>query len=103
MVNLISNAVKFCEADRGYITVRMRAKAAHLLVQVEDNGIGIKPENLNRIFEPFHQIKNPTKGRPVGTGIGLTFCKLVVEAHQGSIWVDSRPGEGSTFSFTLPY
>jgi signal transduction histidine kinase len=102
MVNLISNAVKFCEADRGCITVHLQAKAAHLLVQVEDNGIGIKPENLNRIFEPFHQIKNPTKGRPVGTGIGLTITKRIIDFHHGRIWAESTPGEGSIFSFTLP-
>jgi len=102
MVNLISNAVKFCEADRGCITVHLQAKAAHLLVQVEDNGIGIKQENLNRIFEPFHQIKNPTKGRPVGTGIGLTITKRIIDFHHGRIWAESTPGKGSIFSFTLP-
>jgi len=102
MVNLISNAVKFCEADRGNITVRLKAKTSHLLVQVEDNGIGIKPENLNRIFEPFHQIKNPTKGRPMGTGIGLTITKRIIDFHHGRIWVESTPGSGAIFSFTLP-
>jgi Na+/proline symporter/signal transduction histidine kinase len=102
LVNLISNAVKFCDADRGYITVRLRAKSAHLLVQVEDNGIGIKQENLNRIFEPFHQIKNPTRGRPVGTGIGLTITKRIIDFHHGRIWAESTPGRGATFSFTLP-
>lgn len=102
MVNLISNAVKFCEADRGDITIRLKAKTSHLLVQVEDNGIGIKPENLNRIFEPFHQIKNPTKGRPVGTGIGLTITKRIIDFHHGRIWVESTPGSGAIFSFTLP-
>jgi len=102
LVNLISNAVKFCEASRGDITVRLRTKAAHLLIQVEDNGIGIKPENLNRIFEPFHQIKNPTRGRPVGTGIGLTITKRIIDFHHGRIWAESTSGQGATFSFTLP-
>jgi Na+/proline symporter/nitrogen-specific signal transduction histidine kinase len=102
MVNLISNAVKFCEADRGYITVRLRSKADHLLVQVEDNGIGINPQDLNRIFEPFHQIKNPTRGRPMGTGIGLTITKRIIDFHHGRIWAESTPGKGATFSFTLP-
>ncbi len=102
MVNLISNAVKFCDADRGYITVRLRAKTAHLLVEVEDNGIGIKPQNLNKIFEPFHQIKNPTKGRPMGTGIGLTITKRIIDFHHGRIWAESTPGKGATFAFTLP-
>ncbi len=102
MVNLISNAVKFCEADRGYITVRLRIRSDNLLVQVEDNGIGIKPENLNRIFEPFHQVKNPTRGRPMGTGIGLTITKRIIDFHHGRIWAESTPGKGATFSFTLP-
>jgi Na+/proline symporter/signal transduction histidine kinase len=102
MVNLISNAVKFCEPDRGYIAVRLRIKPDHLLVQVEDNGIGIKPENLNRIFEPFHQVKNPTQGRPMGTGIGLTITKRIIDFHHGRIWAESTPGKGAMFSFTLP-
>jgi Na+/proline symporter/nitrogen-specific signal transduction histidine kinase len=102
MVNLISNAVKFCEADHGSIAIRLRAKADHLRIQVEDNGIGIKPENLNRVFEPFHQVKNPTKGRPMGTGIGLTITKRIIDFHHGRIWAESTPGKGATFSFTLP-
>jgi Na+/proline symporter/signal transduction histidine kinase len=102
MVNLISNAVKFCDPDRGKIAVRLRARDAHLLVAVEDNGIGIKSENLSKVFEPFHQIKNPTRGRPMGTGIGLTITKRIVDFHHGRIWVESTPGQGAVFSFTLP-
>ena len=102
LVNLISNAVKFCEPDRGKISIRLRVKDSNLLVQVADNGIGIKAENLNKVFEPFHQIKNPTKGRPLGTGIGLTITKRIIDFHHGRIWVESKPGQGSTFSFTLP-
>ena len=102
MVNLISNAVKFCEADRGYIAVRLRTRSGHLLVQVEDNGIGINPQNLSKIFEPFHQIKNPTKGRPMGTGIGLTITKRIIDFHHGRIWAESTQGKGATLSFTLP-
>jgi signal transduction histidine kinase len=102
MVNLISNAVKFCQVDRGHITVHLQAKADQLLVQIKDNGIGIKPENINRIFEPFHQVKNPTRGRPMGTGIGLTITKRIIDFHHGRIWAESTPGKGATFSFTLP-
>ena len=102
MVNLISNAVKFCEPHRGYISVRLRMKTDHLLVQVEDNGIGIKPKNLSKIFEPFHQIKNPTRGRPMGTGIGLTITKRIIDFHHGRIWAESTPGKGALFAFTLP-
>jgi Na+/proline symporter/nitrogen-specific signal transduction histidine kinase len=102
LVNLISNAVKFCEPGRGKICIRLRVQDTNLLVQVEDNGIGIKAENLNKVFEPFHQIKNPTKGRPLGTGIGLTITKRIIDFHHGRIWVESAPGQGATFSFTLP-
>lgn len=102
LVNLISNAVKFCEPERGNITIRLKVEDSELLVQVEDNGIGIKAENLKKVFEPFHQIKNPTKGRPVGTGIGLTITKRIIDFHHGRIWVESTAGQGATFSFTLP-
>ena len=102
MVNLISNAVKFCDPDRGLIVVRLRAIDHHLRVDVQDNGIGIKPEDQVKVFEPFRQIKNPTQGRPVGTGIGLTITKRIIDFHHGRIWVDSEPGKGTIFSFELP-
>jgi Na+/proline symporter/nitrogen-specific signal transduction histidine kinase len=102
MVNLISNAVKFCDPDRGAIVVRLRAAGHHLRVEVQDNGIGIKLEDHAKVFEPFRQIKNPTHGRPAGTGIGLTITKRIIDFHHGRIWVDSEPGKGTTFSFELP-
>jgi signal transduction histidine kinase/Na+/proline symporter len=102
MVNLISNAVKFSDPNLGNISIRLRAESDHVLVEVADNGIGIRPEDQSKIFEPFHQIKNPTRGRPVGTGIGLTITKRIVDFHHGRIRVESEPGKGSTFSFTLP-
>jgi len=102
MVNLLSNAVKFCDPDRGMIAVRLRSADDHLLVEVQDNGIGIKAKDLDKIFEPFHQVKNPTLGRPGGTGIGLTITKRIIDFHHGRIWVDSEPGKGSMFSLKLP-
>ena len=102
MVNLLSNAVKFCNPDRGMIVVRLRAVNDQLRVEVQDNGIGIKPEDQTRIFEPFLQIKNPTLGRPAGTGIGLTITKNIIDFHHGRIWVDSEPGKGTMFSFEIP-
>ncbi len=102
MVNLISNAVKFCDADRGMIVIRLRVADHHLRVEVQDNGIGIRPEDQGKVFEPFRQIKNPTQGRPTGTGIGLTITKRIIDFHHGRIWVDSEPGKGSIFSFELP-
>jgi signal transduction histidine kinase len=102
MVNLISNAVKFCDPDRGMIVVRLRAVDNHLRVEVQDNGIGIRPEDQNKIFEPFRQVKNPTLGRPSGTGIGLTITKRIIDFHHGRIWVDSEPGQGTLLCFELP-
>jgi Na+/proline symporter/nitrogen-specific signal transduction histidine kinase len=102
MVNLISNAVKFCDADRGKITIRLTTSDKQLQVDVQDNGIGIKVEDQNKIFEKFQQVKDPARGRPYGTGIGLTISKRIIDFHHGKIWVNSTPGTGSTFSFTLP-
>ena len=102
MVNIISNAVKFCDPDRGMIVVRLRAADNQLIVEVQDNGIGIQPKDLNKIFQPFQQIKDPTQGRPTGTGIGLTITKRIIDFHHGRIWVESEPGKGAMFSFVLP-
>jgi signal transduction histidine kinase len=102
MVNLISNAVKFCDPDRGLIVVRLRAVDHHLRVEVQDNGIGIRPEDQAKVFEPFCQIKDPTQGRPAGTGIGLTITKRIIDFHHGRIWVDSELGQGTMFAFELP-
>ncbi len=102
MVNLISNAVKFCDSDRGKIVIRLKSTDKKVQVDVQDNGIGIKAEDQNKIFEKFQQVKDPTKGRPYGTGIGLTISKRIIDFHHGRIWVESTPGQGSTFSFSLP-
>jgi signal transduction histidine kinase len=102
LVNLISNAVKFCDADRGKITIRLTANTKQVQVDVQDNGIGIKAEHQIKIFEKFQQIKDPARGRPYGTGIGLTISKRIIDFHHGKIWVNSKPGIGSTFSFSLP-
>jgi signal transduction histidine kinase len=102
MVNLISNAVKFCDSDRGKITIRLTANDQQVRVDVQDNGIGIRTRDQDKIFEKFQQIKDPARGRPYGTGIGLTISKRIINFHHGKIWVNSKPGAGSTFSFTLP-
>jgi signal transduction histidine kinase len=67
---------------------------------VADNGIGMDPEHSERIFEPFKRLHG--EERYPGTGIGLAVCQRIITQHGGRIWVDSRPGEGSVFSFTLP-
>ncbi len=100
--NLVGNALKYTTAE-GHISLRARQNGQAFLVQVADDGEGIAPEALPRIFDKFYQVTDEA-GNPVrrGTGLGLTFCKQVVEAHHGRIWVESTPGQGSTFSFTLP-
>ncbi|HQE98582.1 MAG TPA: ATP-binding protein, partial [Anaerolineae bacterium] len=71
------------------------------VISVEDTGSGIPPEFLGRIFEKFTQAEKDARAHR-GTGLGLTFCKMAVEAHGGRIWVESELGKGSTFSFALP-
>jgi len=102
--NLVDNAVKFAP-DGGWVRLWARLDTerdpAHLLIGVSDNGPGIPPEEQSRLFKKFQQAGS-TGGRRVGTGLGLPFCKLAVEAHGGEIWVESEPGEGSTFIISLP-
>ncbi len=102
--NLVDNALKFTP-DGGVVTlaaaVAARAPEPRLLLSVRDTGPGIPQEALPRLFEKFQQISS-VQGRRRGTGLGLPFCKLVVEAHGGRIWVDTVVGEGSTFSLLLP-
>ena len=103
LTNLIGNGVKFTPRG-GTITVGVRPQESgdSLLFWVKDTGEGIPPDALDRIFEKFGQVENRKAGRRMSTGLGLTFCKMIVEAHGGRIWVDSAMGQGSTFSFTLP-
>jgi signal transduction histidine kinase len=102
MVNLISNAAKFCVDNQGHIVITVSLDPEQLTVHVMDNGIGISDANQRVIFEDFRQIAHATRGRPHGSGLGLAITKRIVEFHGGRIWVDSELGKGSTFSFTLP-
>ncbi len=100
VINLISNAVKF--TDAGSITCAAKMRNGELLVSVIDSGIGIAPADQPKVFERFKQVGDTLTDKPKGTGLGLPICKEIVEYHGGSIWVESAPGHGSTFSFTLP-
>jgi len=102
MVNLISNAVKFCNPENGTIKIGMDTEDTLLKVYVEDNGVGISSENLEIVFEEFRQIHDNSRGRPHGSGVGLTICRHIVDFHKGSIWVESEVGKGATFLFTIP-
>jgi signal transduction histidine kinase len=104
IVNLIDNALKFTPRG-GRVTVSAERwlngdEGSYVRCIVRDTGPGIPPEYRSRIFERFVQIAN-RHGRRRGTGIGLNFCQLAIEAHGGRIWVDEAPGGGSEFSFTL--
>jgi PAS domain S-box-containing protein len=98
--NLISNAVKFAGENPPKIHVGATREKSLWKFFVTDNGIGLDPADCNRIFGIFQRVETAA-ARP-GTGIGLASCKKIVEHHGGSIWVESRPGKGSTFYFTVP-
>jgi signal transduction histidine kinase len=100
--NLIYNAFKYTEVG-GHIRVNVRIQDEALLIEVQDDGQGIPPEFHERIFDKFVQVTS-SEGEPLrkGTGLGLAFCRLAIEAHGGEIWVESEPNKGSIFSFTLP-
>jgi Na+/proline symporter/two-component sensor histidine kinase len=102
MVNLISNAVKFCDSSQGRIAIILSFDAEYIRVDVRDNGIGISPEHQQIIFERFQQVKDAAKGRPTGSGLGLTITRRIIEFHKGKIWVESESEKGATFSFILP-
>ncbi len=99
--NLLGNALKFTPSD-GWIRLGIEPDDNHVCVKVRDNGPGIPAEYRERIFEKFGQVETRANGQKYSTGLGLTFCKLAVEAHGGSIGVESEVGKGSTFWFVLP-
>jgi signal transduction histidine kinase/CheY-like chemotaxis protein/ligand-binding sensor domain-containing protein len=100
VINLISNAVKF--TDSGSITCRARRRGGETVVSVTDTGVGISPADQPKVFERFKQVGDTLTDKPKGTGLGLPICREIVEHHGGRIWVESEPGQGSTFSFALP-
>ncbi len=113
VANLLSNAIKFTRsgssvtvvADRGSDPGRISNKRFqhYVRVSVHDEGIGISPENLERIFEKFQQVEDHVTRSQGGTGLGLSICREIVLHHGGTIWAESELGKGSAFSFTLPY
>jgi PAS domain S-box-containing protein len=98
--NLIGNAIKFRSQAPPQVTISARAAEGHWLIAVQDNGIGIDSQYFERIFQIFQRLH--TRSRYPGTGIGLAICQRIVERHGGRIWVESAPGQGSTFYFSLP-
>jgi two-component system, sensor histidine kinase and response regulator len=99
--NLLSNAVKFTNRG-GLIKVKAQIEKNMVIVSIADNGVGISPYNLDKIFNKLHHFSTYGTDNEKGAGMGLTLCKEFVERHNGKIWMESTLGEGSTFSFSLP-
>ncbi|MGV0949544.1 MAG: ATP-binding protein [Azonexus sp.] len=102
MINLLSNAVKFVPGATGLVNVRVTANGREVRVEVEDNGPGLTAEESLVIFEKFRQGGNTMTDKPQGTGLGLPISRQIVEYFGGNLWVESRPGAGAKFIFTVP-
>jgi PAS domain S-box-containing protein len=100
-VNLLDNAVKFSPAG-GPVKIAMEVNQCETIISITDPGVGIAQSKLDKIFQKFHRLDSEDSRETYGHGLGLYITKALVEAHGGSIWVESVEGEGSTFSFTLP-
>ncbi|MDY2586727.1 sensor histidine kinase [Winogradskyella aquimaris] len=103
LTNLISNAIKFCDAKGGKIVVDYKYGDGYLEVTVNDNGKGIPAQDLPYIFNKFYQSKNQNIQKPEGSGLGLAICKQIVENHNGKIWVKNNQKRGAIFGFKLPF
>ncbi len=99
-INLLNNAVKFTE--KGGIKIRTGKAGNFITVSVKDTGIGIKESDIPLLFERFRQLDSGMTRKTGSTGLGLSICKDIIEKHGGKIWVESQPGEGSIFNFSLP-
>jgi GAF domain-containing protein len=100
LINLVGNAIKF--TDAGEVAIKAEAKNGSFHVSVRDTGPGISSADQARLFQEFQQADNAITKKKGGTGLGLAISKRIIEMHGGRIWVESQPGQGSTFTFTLP-
>ena len=98
--NLLENAIQYCGDAPPVVDVTAEREGASVVVSVADEGIGIDPAHHEAIFDVFNRLHS--RAEHPGTGIGLSLCERIVERHGGELWVDSAPGEGATFSFSLP-
>jgi PAS domain S-box-containing protein len=101
ITNLVENATKF-SPHHSLITIQTYVEDSNLLITVGDQGIGISADDIAKLFDRFYQAKASVSGKTKGTGLGLAICKGILDAHEGKIWVESQPGQGSNFIFSLP-
>jgi len=99
--NLLDNAVKY-SPQGGIIVVRGQVRESEVVISVADQGVGIAPQDLNRLFEKYFRVESGLGRHVVGSGLGLPIAQTIVESHGGRIWAESKLGQGSTFYFTLP-
>lgn len=101
LYNLVGNAIKF--TPEGYVAINAQCIDNMLVISVTDTGIGIPSKDLDKLFQPFKQLSPYLVREYKGAGLGLVLSKKYVELHGGTIWVKSEVGNGSTFTFTIPY
>ena len=103
LLNLLDNAVKYSEqAEKKEVLVRVAERDGSVVISVTDHGVGIAPEEQKKIFEKFYRVSTGLVHDVKGSGLGLSLVKHIVEAHHGSVTVESAPGRGSTFNISLP-
>jgi PAS domain S-box-containing protein len=100
--NLLTNAIKFTP-DGGNVQVEAAVRASFAEISISDTGIGIPEDQQHAVFDKFYQVRTATQGGPEGTGLGLAIAKRLVEQHGGRMWLESEPGNGSCFTFTIPF
>ena len=88
--------------EGGPVTITAQVQAESVQVSVADQGLGLDPEHLDRVFQRFYQVDSASTRKVGGSGLGLSICKAIIEAQDGEIWVRSQEGKGSTFYFTRP-
>jgi two-component system sensor histidine kinase VicK len=100
--NLLSNAIKFTGKEGRIEVIGSLGNSGKLKIQVKDSGVGIPAAELDQLFQKYRQATNIKSSKEKGTGLGLVICKMIVNAHNGQITVESKEGKGTTFSILLP-
>src|SRR5207245_70017 len=102
LMNLIKNSFKACSPKVGKIEISAEEHPTEVIVSVKDNGRGIPADAIDNIFKKFYQVDTSLTREKGGSGLGLSICKGIIEAHGGRIWGQSQPNKGATFSFSIP-